>query len=128
MHRAIRPVYFLEIDGKVPFEQFTQDAQKAGRRGDIVKILGLLDQIAQGHELPPNANRELREVAAEDKWREFELRKNQTRVYYFVLPPDGRVVVLGEVKKEAKQQRATIARFRSMKAAYKRFVQKNEEE
>lgn len=129
--RAVRRVFVLEVDGKSPYDDFVKRMIKAGNRKDLSKISILLDDYAMGKDLPPNANKPLNGVAQDDEWKEFELRKNQLRVYYFLVPPDDNIVVLGEFKKGNKGQRNTIEEFRQLKKAFKIFYNntiKGEEE
>lgn len=112
-------VCWLEIDGSAPFQDFTASMEKSGKRSDLVKLSVLFEEIAHGRQLPRNAIKELKGVPAEDDWREYELRKNQLRVYFFLIPPDNNVVVMGEFKKKDKEQRKNITKFREIKAAFK---------
>ena len=112
-------VSWLEIDGVAPFEAFTTSMQKSGKKGDLVKLSVLFEEMAHGRQIPPNALKELRGVPVDDDWREYELRKNQLRVYFFLIPPDNNVVVMGEFKKKDKEQRKNIKKFREIKAAFK---------
>jgi hypothetical protein len=50
------------------------------------------------------------------------------RVYFFLIPPDDNVIIVGEFKKGNKQQSNTIDRFRELKTAFKTFYQSKEEE
>ncbi len=118
----------LEVDGRLPLEVYRKRMKKAGNLADLEKIDALLEDCAMGKDLPPNAHSPLRDVPHEDQWKEFEFKKNQLRVYYFLIPPDNNVVVLGEFKKGNKGQRETIAEFRRLKAAFKEYYVNNTSE
>lgn len=124
---AVRSIYVLEIDGSSPYAEFYGKMKKAGKKSDLRKIEILLDELALGKSLPANACKPLRGVPEADGWKEFELRKNQLRVYFFLIPPDDNVIVIGELKKGNKQQTHTIEAFRGIKAAYRTFYQSEEE-
>ncbi|MEM9524959.1 MAG: hypothetical protein AAGA31_00050 [Bacteroidota bacterium] len=126
--RAVKSIYVLEVDGASPFADFAGKMKKAGKKSDLSKIEVLLEELALGRTLPNNACKPLRGVPKDDNWQEFELRKNQLRVYFFLIPPDDNVIVVGEFKKGNKQQIQTIAEFRRLKAAFKIFYQSKEEE
>ncbi|MEO0732894.1 MAG: hypothetical protein AAFZ52_08670 [Bacteroidota bacterium] len=126
--RAVRSVSVLEVDGKAPFRDFAGRMRKAGKKADLRKIDALLDDLALGRTLPPNACKPLNRGTKEaDDWQEFELRKNQLRVYFFLIPPDNSIVVIGEFKKGNKQQTAAIAEFRRLKEAFKTHYENEEE-
>lgn len=102
--------------------------RKAGKKRELRQFDALLEDLALGYDLPPNACKPLREVTAEDEWQEFELKKKDLRSYFFLLPPDGNVIVLGELKKGRKQQKETIREFRALKAAYRTYLLSQSEE
>jgi len=112
-------VCWLEIDGSSPYAAFEKRMLKSGNQRDLNKLAVLFEAIAHGEQIPKNALKELKGVPSEDDWREYELRKNQLRVYYFLIPPDNTVVVMGEFKKGEKQQKKNIKKFREIKAAFK---------
>jgi len=127
--RAVRRVMELEVDGRTLFQDFRKRMIKSGNRKELGLIDGLLEDFAMGLELPPNANKALRGVSSDDDWKEFELKKKELRVYYFLIPPDDSVIILGEFKKSAKEQRNTIVEFRDLKAAFKKYyISQNKEE
>lgn len=129
--KKVRRIFLLEVDGKSPFADFEKRMTKAGKRNDLSKIGVLLEDLALGLDLPNNANAPLRGVDHEDEWKEYELRKNQLRVYYFLIPPNSNVIVLGEfkkAKKDNKEQKETIAEFRRLKQAFKLFYTTKYEE
>lgn len=101
---------------------------KAGKKKELGQFDALLEDLALGYDLPPNACKPLRGVAADDNWQEFELKKKSLRSYFFLLPPDGNVIVLGELKKGNKEQKQMISEFRALKAAYRAYLSQNEEE
>ena len=113
-----RRVYLLEINGKTPYQQFQQKMVKSGNQSDLQKLDASLDFWARGNDLPPNTQKFLK-GSESSEWREFELRKNQLRLYCFTIPPQDAVVVLGEIKKGAKGQRETIAKFRRIKQEFR---------
>ncbi|NJC27859.1 hypothetical protein [Neolewinella antarctica] len=112
-------VYWLEVDGRAPYLTFEKKMLKAGNKKELSRLAVYLEELAYGRSLPNNAIKELRGVPAEDTWREFELRVKQLRLYYFLLPPDGRVIVLGQIKKGDKEQAKAIAELRQLKAGFK---------
>ena len=127
---ARRRLLLLEVDGKVPYAVFEKEMSKSGKRKEMQKISVLFDEIAMGRDVPPNAIKPIKGRLSNDNWEEFELRKNQVRVYFFVIPPDGNIIVLGEFKKNDKQQRKTIGYFQELKQQFKEFypLMKIEEE
>lgn len=126
--RAVKKVFVLEIDGKAAYFDFVARMRKAGKKKELSQFDALLEDLALGYDLPPNACKPLREVSANDDWKEFELKKKDLRSYFFLLPPDGNVIVLGELKKGNKQQLQTIREFRKLKAAYRNHLAQIEEE
>lgn len=126
--RAVNKVFVLEVDGKSPYLNFVSKMRKAGKKRELRQFDALLEDLALGYDLPPNACKPLREVTAEDEWQEFELKKKDLRSYFFLLPPDGNVIVLGELKKGRKQQKETIREFRALKAAYRTYLLSQSEE
>ena len=132
---APNEVMELGIDGRRPLDKFLKAMRKAGDRKDLVRLQTWLGDLAQGNRLPPKAFKKLRGQDPEDDWEEYELRIGRYRFYLFFQPPNRRIVVLGELKKnvkgkENKEQRGNIDRLRTLKAAYRDQVLaiNNEEE
>ena len=125
---ATKQVYILEVDGKSPYLDFLKKMHKFGKKKEVNFFSALLEDLALGYDLPPNACKPLRGVPQDDDWKEFELKKKDLRSYFFLLPPDGNVIVLGELKKGDKQQLQTISEFRVLKSAYRTYLAQNEEE
>ena len=125
-----RKVFLLEIDGDIPYGDFEKKMNKAGKRKELASIRVYFQRLANGQPIPPNSIKPLKGGIDNDDWKEFELRQKSLRVYFFVIPPDGNIIVMGEYKKSAKDQRNIIARFQEIKMAFKEHYQsaKPEEE
>lgn len=114
-----REVSFLKIDGKAHYLAFEKSMRKAGRRKELDLLAARFESLALGEPLPPNAINPIKGRPSDDDWEEFELRNKSIRVYLFVKPPNGNIIVMGEYKKGAKDQRKTIAEFQQIKQAFK---------
>lgn len=125
---ASQKIYLLEIDGETPFINFEKKMRRAGMRRELAKIREHFESLASGLLVPPNSIKTIKGKQTEDDWKEFELRQKSLRVYFFIIPPDGKVVVLGEYKKGSKEQRKTIERFQYLKSEFKLFYQNKLEE
>jgi hypothetical protein len=125
-----REVSFLTVDGKALYPAFEKTMRKAGKRKELDLLAARFESLALGESLPPNAIKPIKGRPAGDDWEEFELRNKSLRVYLFVKPPNGNIIVMGEYKKGAKDQRKTIAEFQELKQAFKaQYLKlKNEEE
>jgi len=116
---AIKRIAVLEIDGKAPYQDFAIKMSKSGNRKEFDRLKAAIDELMLGNRLPPNKVKEIREKTTDDGWKEFELRHKRLRIYYFLVPPDGNIIVMGEYKKSDKAQRKTIRSFQEIKQLFK---------
>lgn len=121
-------VCYLQIGNRTPLLDFQKMAERSGLKKDLIKLSVYLRSIAFEAPLPKKLHKELRDVPAEDDWREYELKQGRLRLYYFLIPPDKSAVILGELKKGDKDQRKTIARFRKIKEEFKEWYLANQNE
>lgn len=117
---ALRRVALLEIDGKAPYFDFVTKMKKSGKKKEIDRINTIITELMVGDELPPNTIKEIKGRPSNDDWKEFELRHKRLRVYFFLVPPDGNIVVMGEYKKDEKTQRKTVKSFQELKQLFKK--------
>lgn len=73
-----------------------------------------------------NAQKPVKGRPADDEWEEWELRQKEVRVYYFLIPPDKKIIVVGEFKKGTKEQQKTIREFQKLKQEFKTAYTKGE--
>lgn len=127
---VVREISFLKVDGKVLYPTFEEAMRKAGKRKELDILAARFESLALGDSLPPNAIKPIKGRPSDDDWEEFELRNKSLRVYLFVKPPNGNIIVMGEYKKGAKDQRKTISEFQQLKQAFKAqyLSEKSEEE
>lgn len=112
------------------YPTFEEAMRKAGKRKELDILAARFESLALGDSLPPNAIKPIKGRPSDDDWEEFELRNKSLRVYLFVKPPNGNIIVMGEYKKGAKDQRKTISEFQQLKQAFKAqyLSEKSEEE
>ena len=132
---APNEVVELGVNGRRPLNDFTESMKKSGSKKELIRLQTLLSEIALGRPLPPKAFKKLRDQDPDDTWEEFEIVVGRYRFYLFYEPPNRRIVVLGELKKNVKgndnkEQRRNIKHLRALKKAYRDSVQttKTEEE
>ncbi len=99
---APNEVVELGVDGRRPLNDFLKSMRKAGDGKDLKRLQSWLGELAQGNRLPPNAFKKLRGQNPTDEWEELRWRIGRYRFYLFFQPPNRRIVVLGELKKNVK--------------------------
>ena len=104
----------LEVDGKCEYDVFQEKMQKSGNtKKDLNKINSTMVLLAEGHE---SANLKKLKGRAEksDPYMDYEIKCGRLRVYLFEDEKEGKIIVLGELKKDAK----SIAKMRELKLEY----------
>lgn len=98
--------------------------EKAGnQKKSLEKIQTILTFIANGTRVPTDWFKELKHRGEDDNFPDFEVRAKQLRLYLFHDEDEGKIIVLGELKKGKKTQSKAIAKMREIKLAY--FASKN---
>ncbi len=107
--------YRLFRNEKCLFDEFFEEVNNHANtrmRKQLLKLLVLLDNVANGHHLPPNKFRELK--GYEDGVKEYEVKTSDLRAYFFK-DKRGRLVLSAGWKKN---QKADIRQFRKIKKEY----------
>ena len=114
----VEPFFKLMIDGACPFDDFCQEMEKSGNQAkSLERIQSIIVQISQGTRVPTDWFQELRHRKKDDPHKDYEVRANRLRVYLFE-DDEGKIIVLGELKKGSKTQSKAIAKMREIKLAY----------
>jgi hypothetical protein len=114
-------VYFykLLIDEDCPFDEFWEKMERSGNfEKDLDKIYTLVVLLSQKHRLPTDKFKELSGRKKDDPYRDFEIKAGRLRVYLFEDETEGKIIALGELKKDKKRQSKQIKRMRQIKLAY----------
>jgi hypothetical protein len=106
-------LFKLEFNGKCLFDQFVNiSRKKVNKRDDILEeISAYLTLIIEGATLPP---KKLKPIGS----NEYEIRVGRTRLYFFLEPPDRKIVVLGHYNKRKDDQDDYINKFKRIKTQY----------
>jgi len=127
---ALKPVEFLPpharenfsqllIDDNCPSDVFFEAMEKAGnQKKSLDKLQTIIVTMAQGTRVPTNWFKELKHRSSEDLHPDYELRAGQLRLYLFDDKEEGKIIVLGELKKQEKKKNKAIAKMRQIKADY----------
>lgn len=113
------PFYKLVVDGKCHYDEFCQKMEKSGNQQKALdKVQSILVQISQGRKVPTAWFQELKHRPKDDPYADYEIRSKQLRVYLFEDEEEGKIIVLGELKKGKKTQGKAIDKMRELKLAY----------
>lgn len=122
--------YKLSCDGKCLYDDFCKKVQKSGNfKNDLIKVESIIAILSEGRPMPQLKKLSGRKEKT-DPYQDYELKVGRLRVYLFKDEDTGNVIVLGEIKKDIKQQRIHIATLRDIKLAYfkKKLAYTGEEE
>ena len=109
----------LVIDDNCPSDDFFASMENSGNQAkNVEKLQTIILQIARGIRVPPNWCKELKHRDKKDSYPDFELRANQLRLYFFEDEEEGKIIVLGELKKGKKTQNKAIKKMRKIKLEY----------
>lgn len=106
--------YKLEIDGKCEFDKFCESFESPEEEKILAVIYGTMDSVANLKYLPKTRYRELKGRKKSDKIKDFEIKKDDLRVYLFK-DKTGQIVVFAGYKND---QNEDIARLRRLKLEY----------
>lgn len=105
-------VYKLIINGRCEFDKFYEKTMRSGNnRLHMEKAINYLRLRAVDNLNVPNRIKFL----GPD---EFEVKAKQIRLYAFILPKRGDIIVLGEIKKGKDKQSKNIERMREIKIEF----------
>lgn len=111
--------YKLIIDDNCPFDIFWEKMERAGNfHKDLDKIQTFIFLLSQKHPLPGDKFKELSGRKKDDPHKDFEIKVGRLRVYLFEDQAEGKIIVLGELKKDKKRQTKNIEQMRQIKFAY----------
>ena len=106
--------YKLSINGKCEFDQFEREIQKDGNlKKELIKIQTRLQELAEGKQLPPFKFKDI--TPKGELVKEYEIKSDHLRVYFFFESNEGRVIVCAGKKNT---QSKDIAHFQKIKKAY----------
>lgn len=106
--------YKLEIDGKCEFENFCESVEGKEEEKSLRSIYAIMDSVANLKYIPKTKYRELKGRKKSDKIKDFEIKKDDIRVYLFKAE-EGHIVVTAGYKKDQKKE---ISRLRRIKSEY----------
>ena len=110
-------VYKLKINGRCEFDKFYDKTMRSGNNKiHMEKAINYLRLRAVNDMNIPNRIKFL----GPD---EFEVKAKQIRLYAFVLPKRGDIIVLGEIKKGKGKQSKNIERMREIKAEFLKQIE-----
>jgi hypothetical protein len=113
------PFYKLVVDGNCLFDEFWERMERAGNhKGELLKLQAIMAELCLGKRVPPGWCKELKNKSKGDSCPDFELKCKQLRIYFFEDKKNGKIVVLGELKKDSKSQQKSIKKMRELKLAY----------
>jgi hypothetical protein len=104
----------LEIDGKCYFDDFCKSFVSPEEEKVLAVIYATMDSVANLKFLPNTKFRELKGRRKSDKIKDFEIKKDDIRVYLFK-DKAGHIVVFAGCKND---QEEDIARLRRIKLEY----------
>jgi hypothetical protein len=104
--------YRLEIDGRCEFNDFCNELEMTGKTNVLATILAIMDSVANLQFLPKTKYRELKGRLKSDKVKDFEVKKDEYRVYLFKID-DGNIVAFGGYKKDQKEDIKRLRRIKS---------------
>lgn len=109
--------YKLVEEGYCLYDEFCDEMNKSGNQKKAVKKLeSIIALLAEGHKNPklkPLTGR----IEKKDPYIDYEIKVDQLRVYLFQ-DDVGKIIVLGELKKDTKTQNKNIQNMRAIKLAY----------
>lgn len=111
--------YQLLIDDNCPSDDFFAAMKAAGNQGkNLDKLQVTILTMAQDNRVPTKWFKELKRHGANDPHPDYELRAGQLRLYLFEDEEEGKIIVLGELKKQMKKKNKAIEKMRQIKSAY----------
>ncbi len=121
---CVEPFFKLFINGKSPLDEFWEKMEKSGNlQKDLDKLQTFMVLLSQGQRLPADKFKELQGRSKKDIYKDFETKAGRLRVYLFEDVTTGKIIVLGDLKKDEKRQRLKIEEMRAIKLEY--FASKN---
>lgn len=109
----------LKRKEKCIFDEFCEKIEKNGNHSkDLDKIQSLIVLLSTGTKVPGDKCCALKHRPKGDPYPDFELRVNRLRVYFFEDVEEGKIIVLGELKKGKKTQTKAIKKMRKWKMDY----------
>ncbi len=112
------PFYKLVVDGKCYYDEFCKEMEKAGNQQQALdKIQAILVFMSRGTDVPKKWFQELKHRSKDDPHKDYEIRSGRLRIYLFE-DEEGKIIVLGELKKGKKTQDKAIKKMRALKLAY----------
>lgn len=115
----VDPFFKLIVDGNCYFDEFCKKMEKSGnQRQALEKLQAIMAEICLGRRVPAKWFQELKHRDKNDPYPDFEIRSKQLRLYLFEDEENGKIIVLGELKKGNKTQSKAIRKMREMKLAY----------
>jgi hypothetical protein len=104
----------LEVDGKCEFDEFCKMMEGTGKRKELSSMLAIMDSAANLRIMPKTRYRELKGRKKADKTKDYEVKKDEFRIYLFKID-EGNVVVFGSFKSKQKED---ILRLRRIKREF----------
>lgn len=109
--------YKLVSNGRCLFDKFRKECEKSQYRKNLADADAIIDSLSRGEIVPPKKHSKLKHRDKNDNIEDFEIRCGRVRVYYFIDPQNGSIVVLGNIKEE-KEQKSDIRTLRRLKHEY----------
>jgi len=118
--------YKLIGNGKCWYDEFYKKIKKSGSHNKSLKKLeSIIALLAQGHRHPKL--KKLKGRGNKDPYIDYEIKVNRLRIYLFEENNTGKIIVLGELKKDKKKQRKNIDYMRAIKLEYFKAQEEKEE-
>jgi len=114
----VEPFFKLLENEKCLYDDFWKEMGKSGNQSkSLDKIQSIIVRISLGEKVPPDWFKELKHRESDDPHKDYEVKADRLRVYLFQ-DDEGKIIVLGELKKGSKEQSKSIAKMREIKLAY----------
>lgn len=111
-----KQVYELYINGKCLIREFIKAKSKDGiSESSIKKLFAILESYANGIRLPYKKFHPLKGIKKGDKYTEYECKSDHLRLYFFLDPTIGDIILLGGDKNN---QDSDVNKFRSLKKQF----------
>ncbi len=110
----------LQTDGICEFDQFCESLERTGNKKQLSTIYAIMDLVANLHYMPKSKYRELKGRRKSDKVKDFEIKKDDIRIYLFK-DQSGNIVVFGGFKRN---QTEDITRLRRIKSEFVNQISK----
>lgn len=127
------------IDGKCPYEEFLKDAKKKFHIDDSKKLNfkenldeldeleAIIEDIALNNPVLPKCHKPLKSVSRSIKYQAHEIRtrKSMLRVYYIKEKRTGKIIILGHIKGNKKDQQRELKKVVRIAREYYEYTVRN---